>query len=175
MGIIEDMFNPEYLFDNDQKQRNDIRTLTDAVANSSSRREVKELQAQVNQLQLLCNALAKMLEMKGVATEEELAVLVQQIDLLDGLADGQQSEQVWSEAPRCAHCNHFVNPQRDACVYCGRAIHTAGSGDGPYRGGAPSDPQVAARSATCAQCKKVVPQNQTSFTEDGELWCSTCF
>lgn len=174
MGIIDDMFDPDFLFDNDRKQRADIRALTAEIASSSTPREVKELRVQVNQLQMVCNALAKMLEMKGVATEEELAVLVQQIDLLDGREDGQASDRTMSQAPRCAHCNHFVNPARDACVYCGRAIHAADSGDGAYRGGAPSAAKVAARLATCAKCSSRVPQNETTFTEDGELWCSAC-
>lgn len=173
MSFLDDMFDPTYLFDNDRKQRTDIRNLTEAVANSTSPREIRELRVQVNQLQLLCNALVKMMEVKGVATTEEFAVLVQQIDLLDGREDGRAGEQTWADAPRCAHCNHFVNPDRDACIYCGRTLQAAGSAEGPYRGG-PAAPKVAARLATCAKCQNRVPQNETTFTEEGELHCADC-
>jgi hypothetical protein len=175
MGFIEEMFDPDFLFDNERKQRADIQSLTHAVASTASPHELRALQVRVNQLQLLCNALTKMLEMKGIVTETELAVLVQQTDLLDGREDSRQSEGTWHDAPRCAHCNHFVNPSRHECIYCGRTIQTADTRNGPYRDGPPSaEKKVAPRSATCSKCKNVVPQNDTMFTEDGELWCSSC-
>lgn len=150
MGFFEDQFSPDFLFDNDYKQRRSIKQLqaeAEASAESSANlaQQVYRLEARVNQLQLLANALVSVIETKQLATREELEVLVQQIDLLDGLEDGKIGQQEWSTAPRCAHCNHYVNPAREACVYCGRslALQDAMVG-GPYRGGSPGAPEAPA-------------------------------
>ena len=132
------------------------------------------LTVRVNQLQLLCNALVKVLEIKNVASAEELEILVQQIDLLDGVQDGIQSAEAWSNAPRCPHCDHYVNPARASCIYCGRGIQTRESEDGRYRGSSASDSTPATRTATCQKCMSVVAQSETLFTDDGELWCLSC-
>ena len=176
MGIFEDMFDPEFMFDSEHKQRRDIQGLREAVLSSPDHTlEIQALHQRVDQLQLLCNALVALIEHKKLATREELEVMVQQIDLLDGIEDGKQREQVWKNAPRCEGCNYHINPDRDACVYCGRAIPKGTAGGGPYRGGPPGPDEPAPRLATCASCQKHVPQSETYFTGDGELHCSSCF
>ncbi|MFK7990420.1 MAG: hypothetical protein AB8I08_30640 [Sandaracinaceae bacterium] len=172
MRFLDEMFDPTFAFDSDRQQRRDLETLRGEVAAGASQTEVERLKRQVSQLQLLTRALATLLETKGLATPEELEVLVQQIDLLDGVEDGQMSEEVWHGAARCDHCQHFLNPAREQCLYCGRAQTGEGPG-GPYRGGA-STKREAPRLATCGTCGNQVPQQQTYFTDEGQLQCGTC-
>ena len=175
MGFFEEMFDPVYLFDSGHKQRRDIEKLRSAVVDSFDAQtpaDVARLMTRVDQMQLMVNALVEIIERKGLATREELTVMVQQIDLLDGVEDGKM-RQVWSDAPRCGSCNNYVNPEREVCVYCQTPIRRMEAGGAPYRGGAPpSAPEP--RLATCAMCGERVPQAQTYFTGDGELVCSRC-
>lgn len=175
MGLFDDLFRSQFLFDTHYKQRRDIESLRYEVATRDAAPKIRALEARADQRQLLCNALIEVIERKKLASREELEVLVQQIGLLDGVEDGKQGE-TWRAAPRCAGCNYFVNPRRDACVYCS---HASPKGDatlgGPYRDGrAASAPASAPRTARCANCVAVVPQNETFFTERGELWCARC-
>ena len=172
MTFFDDMFDPDFLFDSGHKQRRDIRNLQAALQDTGADQAVQRLEVRVNQLQLLTNALVKMLEVKKIASPEEIEVLVQQIDLLDGVEDGREGTQAWTEAPRCPHCSHYVNPARPRCVYCSRSIEGSGS-EGPYRGGA-AKAKTPVRTATCAACQSVVPQNETVFTGDGSLHCLAC-
>lgn len=178
MGFFEEMFDPRFMFDTEHAQRADIHDLQDKVTELTARTNarVPVLERQVSQLLLLCNALVELVERKGVGTREELQVLVQQIDLLDGREDGKQSAEAWRNAPRCTSCNHYINPQREACIYCGQPIPRAqGGGHGPYRGGPLGPSAPAPRTATCAKCGSSVPQSETFFTEEGQLWCSSCY
>ncbi len=133
------------------------------------------LQRAVDRLQLVCNAFAQVLEQKGLASREELELLIQQIDLLDGVEDGKAG-QALREAPRCRTCSHFVNPAREECIYCGSPIARSAAAEGsPYRGG----PAAAAapkqeRLVTCSACAARVPQSQTFFTDEGALVCASC-
>lgn len=178
MGFLEDMFDPDFMFDSEYKQRRDIQQLRTELASRAETLapRIHALETRVDQLQLLCNALVSVIETKKLATREELEVLVQQIDLLDGVEDGKIGSE-WRDAPRCAHCNRYVNPSREACLYCGRSLALQGAMvGGPYRGGAPGEVQAAPpRTATCAKCRAVVAQSQTYFTEQGQLVCSDCY
>jgi hypothetical protein len=173
MGFFEDMFHPDFMFDTEYKQRRDLEALRQAVANDPTPAQVAALRAQVEQLRLLTSALSEMLIRKGVASREELEVLVQQIDLLDGAEDGAIGA-VRRSAPRCRSCDHFVNPRRDACIYCGTPIpRSEVSGGSPYRGGRREAPPRQ-RMATCGACGTRVPQTETYFTETGALVCTSC-
>ncbi len=181
MGFFEDQFNPDFWFDSEYKQRRDLRELAASSLDAELRHKaqaarVSALEARCDQLQLLCNALVSVIETKQLATREELEVLVQQLDLLDGREDGRMSGEAWAEAPRCAHCNHYVNPQREVCLYCGRSLALQGAlVGGPYRGGAPVEAAPPPRTATCSGCGAVVPQAETYFDGDGALRCQGCY
>lgn len=182
MGFFEDQFKSDFLFDNEYRQRRDLQDLqneaieTAATTHALSYR-VQQLETTVNQLQLLANALVSVIETKQLATREELEVLVQQIDLLDGREDGKLNPEAWSEAPRCKNCNHYVNPSREVCLYCGSSLALQGATvGGPYRGGASAEnEEPPPRTATCAACGTQVPQSMTYFTDQGELHCTGCY
>ncbi len=154
----------DHLFDSNYRQREDISLLQSEVSTLDKTHEIRELRLQIAQLRLLTSALASVIEQKGIATREELALTVQQIDLLDGIEDGIQGSIAVRSAPRCASCSHFVNPNRDHCIYCGAAM------DNPIlsreRTGPPS-------TSKCASCDELTPQSEMFFTERG-LCCARC-
>jgi hypothetical protein len=164
MSLFDDLFSASVPFDSDYRRRRDIESLKDhveAIQNDPNPfPELRRLERRVDQLTLLSRALIELLVTRELATEDELEVLMQQIDLRDGREDGAIGE-TWEEAPRCGACNHFVNPERQSCVYCGAPIGE-------------KDVTEAVKTATCGKCHRVVPQNDTFFTESG-LRCSQCY
>lgn len=163
MGFFDDVFSGPHLFDSEYKQRRDIENLKSQIGPDYGP-NIRELRGRVDRLELLCETLVEMLKVKGVATQGELATLMQQIDLLDGVEDGGHSKTVRADAPRCAECGRFVNPSRANCVYCGAAVTLAGSKDA----GRPVE------LVECAECGRQVDAADTFISESGTL-CSTCF
>ncbi len=135
---------------------------------------VRRLEQRQERLALASAALARLLEMKGLITDEEMETMVLQLDLLDGREDGKIGETPAAAAPRCKKCNHYVNPTRGACVYCGHALAMNSDGS-PYRGGVAVEmaeapgPQIA-----CTLCGNTVPQEYSYFSGDGVV-CANCF
>ena len=177
MAFLDEMF--DHMMDSEYRQRRDIRSLQQQVVDMSITPtvtpQVVDLMQRVNQLELLANALVSVIENKRLATREELEVMVQQLDLLDGREDGKIQSAQWHEAPRCGACNRYVNPNRQACVYCGRSLEGTGAMvGGPYRGGGSGEAAPAPRTAKCGVCSNVVPQAETVFNGDGVLECDDC-
>jgi hypothetical protein len=166
MSIFDDMFDPDFMWDSEYKQRADIRSLQQQVLNAPEYGPQMRMQAaRIDQLELLCRSLVELLVRKGMATSAELRVIMQQLDLEDGVEDGRVGKAVRSGAPRCAHCQRFVNPQRAACVYCGTPmVHAA-----PQPPKKPPRPDV-----TCVRCSATVPESETYFSSAG-LVCESCF
>lgn len=182
MGFMEDVF--EHTRGQRHARVRDVERLVAAAHDESSYLQTQlrtavahadRLQRSVDRLQLVCNAFAQVLEQKGLASREELELLIQQIDLLDGVEDGKAG-QALREAPRCRTCSHFVNPAREECLYCGSPIARSAPAEGsPYRGGpGAAAPAKKERLVTCSACSAQVPQSQTFFTDEGALVCSAC-
>lgn len=172
-----------HMFDGDRQPREDIDALRQGASKDGEhvramRQQLDHLQRHCDRLQLVCNALVEVIEKRGVATREELEVLVQRLDLLDGVEDGRQSSEVKLDAPRCAHCNHFVNPRRRTCVYCGQPIPSgdAAPGHRETAGGQVAAVAEAAppRTIDCGGCGRKVAQHAALFTSAG-LRCERCF
>lgn len=166
MSIFDDMFDSAFFFDNEYRQRRDIQRLQLEVLHAPSHGpQVQANTARVDQLELLCTALVELIVAKGIATAPELRVIMQQLDLADGVEDGRISKTVREQSPRCAHCQRFVNPSREACVYCGTPMSHA----------APQAQAQAVRpDVTCTRCHSSVPESDSYFTDQG-LVCSGCF
>jgi len=118
---------------------------------------------QVDRLELTVRALCEILVHHGLTTREQIATLMQQIDLLDGREDGMVTDTAHHDAPRCAACERYINPERDRCVYCNTAIP-------PKPAPAPAQPRV----VTCGRCGEQVPEARSNFTARG-LRCDVCF
>lgn len=142
---------------------------------SQTRNDLQRALQRIEHLELWCEALAKLGEVKQLFKPDELQTMVVQLDLLDGVEDRKRGKPR-SRAPRCHQCQHFVNPARDVCVYCGtpQLRPSAQSGD-PYRGGGAPEASVKVAFIDCSACDKEVPQTEAYFSNDGELVCNVCF
>ncbi len=135
MGFFEDMFDPELMFYPEHKQRADIRELKGQMVELAgvADRRIPALERQISGLMLLCNALVEVIERKGIATREELEVLVQQIDLLDGREDGMHLGQLTDD--RMIGCSKYFLairsgvPEQQAATTLPRLSKMASWGD----------------------------------------------
>jgi RNA polymerase subunit RPABC4/transcription elongation factor Spt4 len=168
MAIFDDIFESGFLFDSEYRQRRDIQQLQQQVARApATPPQLQGAALRIDQLELLCSALVELLVAKGLTTPAELRVLMQQVDLADGVEDGRQSKHVHDGAPRCASCKRFINPHREACVYCGTPKTKAQA--------EPGVPAPKPRAdVECKRCSRLVPEGETYFTGRG-LVCSQCF
>lgn len=163
MSVFDNLFDKDFLFDSEYKQRRDIKGLQDELDRATDPRPMLQLQKRLDSLELLCKALAELVVSKGVATVEELSVITQQLDLADGVEDGKVSPRARQGAPRCSACNRYLNPRRTHCVYCNaQASATDANQKAPER------------TATCGKCGNHVPESQTFYTGDG-LRCTNCY
>lgn len=154
----------KHLFDNDNKQRNDIDLLrADLDSLPKVWAHIETMNSRVDRLELLCETLMEVIVVKGLANEAELSVLMQQIDLEDGVEDGARHDQVRGSAPRCRQCDKFINPARSNCVYCDALI------EGPAIKRRPPPKLVG-----CGGCGQSVAESSTFFTAQG-LRCEVCF
>lgn len=164
MGYFDDLFESEFLFDSEYKQRKDIDRLQSEIRQAPDPMlVVGPLMDRVDRLELLCKSLTELIISKGVATREELSVVTQQLDLADGVEDGKISARVRKSAPRCSSCGRFINPRRSSCVYCHAVVEQD----------APQVPPPE-RAVVCGGCGKQVPESGTFYTASG-LRCDACF
>jgi hypothetical protein len=76
----------------------------------------------LERLALICMAMWSLIQSKTDLTEEDLLQRVQEIDLMDGNADGKITRQV----VRCGSCNRPMSSRHTRCIYCG-SDHLAAS------------------------------------------------
>jgi hypothetical protein len=76
---------------------------------------VRELQARVDRLSMVCQAMWELLRDKTKLTDEDVIKQMQQIDLRDGVADGKMTRQTLV----CPECGRNVSSRREQCLYCG--------------------------------------------------------
>lgn len=165
MSIFDDVFDSAFFFDSEYRQRRDIQWLKQQLTAAPSQAQTQAQAARIDQLELLCAALVELLVAKGVTNPAELRVLMQQVDLADGVEDGRKSVSPREASPRCACCQRFLNPAREACVYCGTPMARA----------VPPPPAPKPRPMVeCVACRRVVTEGDSYFTGRG-LMCSTCF
>jgi hypothetical protein len=117
----------DYLFDNEYRQRDDINALkasiaADAGMSDHTRRSVGHLASMLKRQELLLEALVKYLTEKELIDPDGLSKAVTQLDLADGVEDGQIGPDRIADAPKCPFCDRPRNPNRDLCVYCGEEI-----------------------------------------------------
>jgi len=166
MSMLDDLFDSAFFLDSEYRQRRDIQRLQQEISSVPDLRpQLRTAIARIDQLELLCSTLAELLVAKGITTPAELRVLMQQVDLADGVEDGRISKTVHDASPRCSQCQRFLNPARTACVYCGTPMAQA----------VPPAPAPKPRpNVDCKRCRRVVPESDTYFTDHG-LVCSSCF
>ena len=76
---------------------------------------VRQLQARVDRLSMICQAMWELLRDKAKLTDEDVIKQMQQIDLRDGVEDGKMTRQTLV----CPECGRNVSSRREQCLYCG--------------------------------------------------------
>lgn len=80
--------------------------------------EIQQLEARLDRMMLVSEALWSLLRDKLKATDEELLDRVTEIDMQDGKLDGK----VRRQAMACPKCNRTISPRMPRCMYCGQAV-----------------------------------------------------
>ncbi len=154
-----------YLFDYEWRQRADIDATRSALDEASDQlfsqgAQLASLRRRLDRQELVLEALLQILQVRFGLSRDELAVMVQRVDLADGVEDGAIGPDRAQDAPSCPGCGRPVNPARDRCLYCDAPVDAAAE-----------EPLV--RTTTCASCGAVVPEQDTYFSERG-LVCMSC-
>jgi hypothetical protein len=76
---------------------------------------IRELQHQVQRLQLLNQALWEILRDKAGLTDAELEQKAHEVDMRDGVEDGRMTE----TALKCPNCGRVSSSKHWKCLYCG--------------------------------------------------------
>ena len=84
---------------------------------------VDVLDADVERLFMLTEALWVFMQKEHGYTEEQLIEKIVEIDLRDGKLDGRSA----TDAPLCTSCNRPVSKQRPVCPYCGTQVEASSS------------------------------------------------
>ena len=90
---------------------------TASARSSSNRHDVRDLQAQIDQLSIVVLAMSELLETVGFS-EEMLKAKIREIDLRDGKLDHR-----WSREMYCGGCGRKRVKRHLACMYCGDKSH----------------------------------------------------
>lgn len=179
MSVYDDLFKPAFFWDNEYQQRRDLEALKKAVADASEMQPALARQeVRMERLELLCKTLVELVVAKGLATTDEVALLMQQLDLTDGLEDGRLGSKPVTETPRCTVCEKYLNPARPTCIFCGTPMSTALGARSTigYRDqvGAPGMAKRQTTMVHCVVCDATLPENQSYFSEAGVV-CERCF
>ena len=78
-----------------------------------------ELQMRIDKLEMIVEALWKILKQQANLQEEDLIELIAEIDLKDGKLDGKKAKQGGACCPKCKRMN---NRRHSRCLYCGEVF-----------------------------------------------------
>jgi len=116
-----------YLFDRDEidvrPTRNPVSIDNDSLehiqnAFESLRLQVSTQKREIGRLQLVCEGLVNLLEQTSGFDRKDLLLMVQRLDLADGVEDNRIGPNRLEDAPRCDHCGRPLNLLREQCIYC---------------------------------------------------------
>lgn len=106
-------------FDSGDPQYHDVFAST-ARADPDTKSDIRELAARVDKLELINEALWRLIEENTTLTEEDLIEKITEIDLIDGRYDGKKdSAKSFRECPKC---HRRVNKRHQKCFYCGETF-----------------------------------------------------
>lgn len=106
-------------------QAADIAAERAAATANRARSDVEMMQADIEKLLMVTQALWTMLRDEHGYTDDQLIQKVQEIDLSDGRLDGKVAKQ---QPSTCPQCGRAVSARRPFCVFCGAA-----SKEDPFR------------------------------------------
>ena len=76
---------------------------------------VDQLEQRLDRLSLVTQALWELVKRDRQLSDDDLARLVREVDLSDGVLDGKTPETVCV----CATCEQIMSPDHETCLYCG--------------------------------------------------------
>ncbi len=82
-----------------------------------NRDDIDQMDARVDRLALITEAVWQLLAEKGGLTEDDLAERIRHLDSLDGKEDGRRQPM----ASNC-DCGAKVNPKSEICQFCGTEV-----------------------------------------------------
>jgi hypothetical protein len=91
-------------------------SVTERAQVDDARARARELEHEVGRLKLLNQALWELLKQKLQLTDADLEKRITEIDLRDGVADGQ----ITNVALKCPTCNRVSSSKHWKCLYCGQ-------------------------------------------------------
>ncbi|MCF7954676.1 MAG: hypothetical protein K9M75_02630 [Phycisphaerae bacterium] len=80
--------------------------------------QIKRLRADLARSLMISEALWELLRDRAKLTEEDLHKKLYEIDMRDGVLDGQNKR----KAQKCPDCEHMVSSRHPACIYCGKVM-----------------------------------------------------
>lgn len=86
---------------------------------AGTKSDVRELQAQVDKLELIVEALWRQLKRHTELKDEDLIETISEIDLEDGQYDGKKATKSFRECPKC---QRRINKSHSKCFYCGEVL-----------------------------------------------------
>ena len=126
----------------------------------------RALQARVDYLELALSSMTELLRVRLGVSAEELSLMMQRLDLADGVEDGKIGPDLTREAPSCGQCGRPVNLKREVCLFCNAPVER------PVEEASPAAPP--ARMVRCTLCEALIDERDSYFSDRG-LVCSACF
>lgn len=81
---------------------------------------LRNLEIRINKLEIVAEAMWRLLKQKTDLTDSELLEEVCNVDLEDGRLDGKKSQQ--KSISECPNCGRKNNHKHSNCLYCGEII-----------------------------------------------------
>jgi hypothetical protein len=82
--------------------------------------QVQFMKQDIERLLMITEALWMLLQRAHGYKDEDLAKLVNEIDLRDGVVDGRVTKKTVLECPKC---HRAVSARQYKCIYCGQELH----------------------------------------------------
>jgi outer membrane murein-binding lipoprotein Lpp len=90
-------------------------------ANDRIHTEVQRLNAKIDMLALICEALWETIQEHTAVTEAEIHEKIAEIDLRDGRRDGR----ITGRPTNCTQCGRAAHTRLVTCMYCGASLRSA--------------------------------------------------
>ena|SRR6185369_11957246 len=91
-------------------------------ANANARQaslDVQLMEQDISRLLMITEALWTLLKKEHHYTDDDLAKVVTEIDLRDGIRDGRSTK---SKPIPCPSCSKINSSKRAVCIYCGKSL-----------------------------------------------------
>ena len=178
MSLWDDLFDHTRGQNRDERRReraqdSEIRESRDIAG--VNRKRLAEQQVEIERLHLMVEAMTEILEARLGVSRYEIGLMIERVDLADGVLDGRRGPDRVASAPKCPNCARPVNLKRDECVYCNQR-YAADDVRAALDDEKAEQKRVAKLSEVthhCAECARVVQPTEVVFGPRG-IYCVTC-